>query len=633
MSRITFSSRSRPKSLTAVCLSSRSGLLRWSIDLSLTRDVVGGIYSVIKSKAHVTTNEYGDRYTLIGPLNHQSVRFFPASFRRCEPLLTISQAAVEVEELEPSTPELAASINAMKERGIGILYGRWLIEGAPRVLLIDTKTAYHYMDEWKADLWNVASIPSPASDDETNEAIVFGYLVAWFLGEVGKPSSHSALVLLPSGGALVLLAVGASLTAYLVRLPREEEGGHRPLPRVAGRRRSSADQEAPHGRDDHLHDPRHSPRQVPVRRLRRLLQQPPVVRCGLRGRQARHLPPILHRAGCCPLVRRLHDRVPHHGLRERAPAEAQARRRAAQRAQRHKVLGHARVPESAPTVQGEDSRFRPRPLLRALRLRPRKHAVPLHGWSLRVPEQGRRHVHRVARALEPPAQGSGEQDDGRGLHHHARPDVVSHRGGAQGPGRDKGAAGHGRYHRAVHRPSRLRAVAEVARRRPDARREGAHHEPGPRAPPAAPLRHEAPRAAAQRHAQHGERPRRPDPEPDPPRAAVQPPERPGQDRVPPGIPELGQPRAAHGLRRLRARHASGRVRVVLRAVWLYARRVHRHGGAEHHDQSVRVRVLHGGAHRELERLRHLHRRPAQLGRGRLGQPADVVHVRVYAEKP
>lgn len=37
-------------------------------------DLVGGIYSVLKSKAPVTTAEYGERYTLIGPLNHQSVR-------------------------------------------------------------------------------------------------------------------------------------------------------------------------------------------------------------------------------------------------------------------------------------------------------------------------------------------------------------------------------------------------------------------------------------------------------------------------------------------------------------------------------------------------------------------------------
>jgi glycogen(starch) synthase len=72
----------------------------------------------------------------------------------------------------------------MEERGITIVYGRWLIEGAPRVILIDTKTAYRFLDEWKADLWNTAGIPSPPGDEETNEAVVFGYLVAWFLGEV-----------------------------------------------------------------------------------------------------------------------------------------------------------------------------------------------------------------------------------------------------------------------------------------------------------------------------------------------------------------------------------------------------------------------------------------------------------------
>jgi glycogen(starch) synthase len=136
---------------------------------------VGGIYSVIKSKAPVTTAEYGDRYTLIGPLNKQS-------------------AAVEVEALTPTNPQLAATIESMEARGIGILYGRWLIEGAPRVLLIDTKTAYRFLDEWKADLWNTAGIPSPPGDDETNEAVVFGYLVAWFLGEFVAHEKTKAVI-------------------------------------------------------------------------------------------------------------------------------------------------------------------------------------------------------------------------------------------------------------------------------------------------------------------------------------------------------------------------------------------------------------------------------------------------------
>jgi glycogen(starch) synthase len=84
----------------------------------------------------------------------------------------------------------------MQERGIEVMYGRWLIEGAPRVLLINTGTGYRWLDEWKGDLWAAAGIPSPDSDSETNEAIVFGYLVAWFLGEVRFPRSIRLIILL-----------------------------------------------------------------------------------------------------------------------------------------------------------------------------------------------------------------------------------------------------------------------------------------------------------------------------------------------------------------------------------------------------------------------------------------------------
>lgn len=89
-----------------------------------------------------------------------------------------------MEELPPKDPALVETIAAMNARGVQTLYGRWLIDGAPRVLLFDTKSAYGYMDEWKGDLWATTGIPSPPGDEETNEAIVFGYIVAWFLGEV-----------------------------------------------------------------------------------------------------------------------------------------------------------------------------------------------------------------------------------------------------------------------------------------------------------------------------------------------------------------------------------------------------------------------------------------------------------------
>ncbi|KAI0328926.1 glycogen synthase [Cubamyces sp. BRFM 1775] len=117
-----------------------------------------------ETKVPVTVSEYGDRYTLIGPLSYKT-------------------APMEVEAQEPKDPHLAATLDSMRAAGVKILYGRWLIEGAPNVLLFDTGSQYSRLDEWKGDLWNLAGIPTPPNDHETNETIVFGYIVAWFLGE------------------------------------------------------------------------------------------------------------------------------------------------------------------------------------------------------------------------------------------------------------------------------------------------------------------------------------------------------------------------------------------------------------------------------------------------------------------
>ncbi|KAG8903419.1 hypothetical protein FRB99_003314 [Tulasnella sp. 403] len=136
---------------------------------------VGGIYTVIKTKVPVTVSEYGDRYTLLGPLSYKS-------------------APMEVEPCEPTDPHMVATIKSLKDKGVKLLYGRWLIDGAPKVLLFDTGSKYDQLDEWKGDLWNLAGIPTPPNDHETNETIVFGYLVAWFLGEYVSNNLTTAVV-------------------------------------------------------------------------------------------------------------------------------------------------------------------------------------------------------------------------------------------------------------------------------------------------------------------------------------------------------------------------------------------------------------------------------------------------------
>jgi glycogen(starch) synthase len=126
---------------------------------------VGGIYTVIKSKAPVTCKEYDERYVLIGPLNQKS-------------------AQMEVENAIPHSPCLSLAIDRMRAAGINVVFGKWLIPGAPYVILFDVGSAHHKLGEWKADLWNTAGVPSPDNDPEMNDAVIFGYLTAWFLGEV-----------------------------------------------------------------------------------------------------------------------------------------------------------------------------------------------------------------------------------------------------------------------------------------------------------------------------------------------------------------------------------------------------------------------------------------------------------------
>ena len=186
---------------------------------------VGGIYTVIKSKVPVTVSEFGDRYTLIGPLSYKS-------------------APMEVEAEEPSDPHIAGTLDSMRVKGVKCLYGRWLIDGNPHVLLFDTGSQYHRLDEWKGDLWNLAGIPTPPSDHETNESIVFGYVVAWFLGEVYPFRSSQAL---------------ANFFFYIswpVSFPATQYRCRGTFPRMAGWRRHSSLSEAAHRCHHDLHNTR-----------------------------------------------------------------------------------------------------------------------------------------------------------------------------------------------------------------------------------------------------------------------------------------------------------------------------------------------------------------------------------------
>ena len=71
---------------------------------------VGGIYTVLRTKALQMVAQRGDAYALLGPLNSSS-------------------AQVEFESVSVP-PHLAAGVEALQNAGIHCLAGRWLVCGS-----------------------------------------------------------------------------------------------------------------------------------------------------------------------------------------------------------------------------------------------------------------------------------------------------------------------------------------------------------------------------------------------------------------------------------------------------------------------------------------------------------------------
>jgi glycogen(starch) synthase len=121
---------------------------------------LGGIYTVLRTKVESMLRKWDDRYFLIGPYN-------PAT------------AAVEFEE-RPTEGFIRQTLDKLREAGVPCHYGRWLVPGRPRVILLDFRARYGQSDSDKYFLWKDHGIPTYASDGEVNDVVAFGFTVAEF---------------------------------------------------------------------------------------------------------------------------------------------------------------------------------------------------------------------------------------------------------------------------------------------------------------------------------------------------------------------------------------------------------------------------------------------------------------------
>lgn len=132
---------------------------------------VGGIYTVLKSKAKVTTQEVSyEDYCVIAPL------------------VTGGSSYLEFElDLEPPKDlNLLKTLQILSDKhGIRSRYGRWLVQGYPRVILLDLQSSKGNLDRWGRELASWFN----TSDNEINEAVLFGFQTAILLQEYEKLAS------------------------------------------------------------------------------------------------------------------------------------------------------------------------------------------------------------------------------------------------------------------------------------------------------------------------------------------------------------------------------------------------------------------------------------------------------------
>jgi len=117
---------------------------------------VGGINTVLSSKAARVLEYYGSNYCMIGPYFADKIS--------------------EFEEMLPNE-NFKRAFNELEKEGVTCHYGKWLIEGEPFVVLIDFPRDYNKINEIKQEMWDVFKIDALRAGFDYDEPLLWGYHV------------------------------------------------------------------------------------------------------------------------------------------------------------------------------------------------------------------------------------------------------------------------------------------------------------------------------------------------------------------------------------------------------------------------------------------------------------------------
>lgn len=134
---------------------------------------IGGIYTVMKTKAPSMVERWGSNYFMVGPYNQHT-------------------SSLEFEKSE--APEvLRPAFERLAQKGIQCHFGHWLINGHPQAILIDYNACYQILGDIKYFLWADNGVSLEGNDGEVDAVVAFGHAIAELLEAVSE-TSHKPIV-------------------------------------------------------------------------------------------------------------------------------------------------------------------------------------------------------------------------------------------------------------------------------------------------------------------------------------------------------------------------------------------------------------------------------------------------------
>lgn len=128
---------------------------------------VGGIYTVIRSKVPVMIDHWNDNYLLLGPYINQNV-------------------AADFEPADPDDSKISKAVEKLKEMGLDVHYGRWLVSGRPKTVLFNPNSVMGDLGNIKYFWHENHHIDIKNYDPLLDQVLAFGHMVKMFLSELAR---------------------------------------------------------------------------------------------------------------------------------------------------------------------------------------------------------------------------------------------------------------------------------------------------------------------------------------------------------------------------------------------------------------------------------------------------------------